>query len=65
MVSYINPPLSAFISRYPQGLQGLQRIKTTFRTKTGKHYGPQFIDLGLRIGQELFDILVTEYSPAD
>jgi hypothetical protein len=65
MVSYTNPPLSVFISQYPKGLQGLERIKTTFRTETGKHYGPQFIDLGLRIGQQLFDILTTEFSPAD
>jgi len=62
MVSYFNPPLAKFINGYPQGMEKLKTIKTTFRTATGKMYGPQFIDLGLAIGEELFDVIRSEFS---
>jgi hypothetical protein len=47
---------------YPQGMEKIESIKTTFRTSTGQKYGPQFIDLGLSIGEELFDVIKTEFS---
>jgi hypothetical protein len=62
MVSYFNPPLTKFIDGYPQGMEKIESIKTTFRTTTGKKFGPQFIDLGLAIGEELFDVIKTEFS---
>lgn len=62
MVSFYNTPLSKFMARYPQGMEGLEKIKATFRTDTGKKYGPQFIDLGLAIGQTLYDVIQTEFS---
>ncbi|MGD9323172.1 MAG: HD domain-containing protein [Desulfobacterales bacterium] len=62
MISYYNPPLSKFMARYPQGMEGLEKIKTTFRTQTGKKYGPRFIDLGLAIGQKLYEVIQTEFS---
>jgi hypothetical protein len=62
MVSYFNPPLTKFMDGYPQGMEKIESIKTTFRTATGQKYGPQFIDLGLSIGQELFDVIKTEFS---
>jgi hypothetical protein len=61
MVSYLNPPLSAFVDRYPKGMKGLAAIKDTFRTKTGRKYGPQFIDIGLSIGEELLEIINQEF----
>jgi hypothetical protein len=36
MISLYNPPLSKFMARYPRGMEGLEKIKTTFRTQTGK-----------------------------
>ena len=36
MVSYFNPPLAKFMDGYPQGMEKLKTIKTTFRTVTGK-----------------------------
>lgn len=63
MVSYHNPPLPEFIGHYPKGMSGLNRIRNTFRTATGKKYGPQFIDLGLAIGEELFQVIMTEFAP--
>ena len=62
MVSYFNPPLTKFIDGYPRGMEKLKSIKSTFRTATGQKYGPQFIDLGLAIGDELFDVIRTEFS---
>ena len=62
MVSYFNPPLVKFMAGYPQGMEKLRTIKTTFRTDTGKKYGPQFIDLGLAIGNELFGVIRSEFS---
>ena len=62
MVSFLNPPLSKFMARYPQGMEGLEKIKTTFRTETGKQYGPQFLDLGLAIGQKIHDVILSDFS---
>lgn len=62
MVSYFNPPLAKFIAGYGQGMKKLETIKETFRTPTGKKYGPQFIDLGLAIGEELYGVIKTEFS---
>ena len=62
MVSYFNPPLSEFMNGYSKGMEKLEKIKRTFRTATGKKYGPQFIDLGLAIGEELYHVIKTEFS---
>jgi hypothetical protein len=62
MVSFFNTPLSEFLKHYPQGMEGLTRIKQTFRTQTGKVYGPEFIDLGIAIGEELLNVLQTEFA---
>ncbi len=62
MVSFYDPPLSEFMARYPRGMESLEKIKTTFRTKTGRKYGPQFIDLGLAIGRKLHDLILAEFS---
>ena len=62
MISFYNPPLSKFMARYPQGMEGLEKIKTTFRTQTGKKYGPRFIDMGMAIGEKLYGVIQTEFS---
>jgi len=62
MVSFINPPFDVFVSRYPAGMAKLARIKTTFRTPAGRRYGPQFIDIGLAIGTELFKIITRDFK---
>ena len=61
MVSFYNPPLSEFMGRYPKGMESLLKIRSTFRTPTGKKYGPQFIDLGLAIGKELYETIQSEF----
>ena len=62
MISVYNPPLAKFMARYPKGMAGLEKIKTTFRSQTGKKYGPQFIDLGLAIGRQLHDVILSDFS---
>jgi len=44
-------------------LKGLERIKQTFRSHAGKRYGPQFIDIGLSIGEELYRVIQKEFDP--
>jgi hypothetical protein len=36
-------------------MKGIERIKETFRTVTGKRYGPEFIDQGIRIGDSIYE----------
>jgi len=62
MVSFSQISLSKFIRLYPKGMESLEKIKTTFRTRTGKKYGPQFIDIGLAIGEELYEVIKTEFA---
>ena len=62
MVSFSNTPFTQFMDFYPEGMEKLANIKHTFRTNTGKKYGPQFIDLGLAIGKELFNVIQTEFA---
>jgi len=62
MVSSSNIPVAQFMDFYPEGMEKLANIKHTFRTNTGKKYGPQFIDLGITIGKELFDVIQTEFA---
>ena len=62
MVTFSHMPMSDFITHYPKGLEGLSRIRDTFRTPTGKIYGPEFIDLGLAIGKKLYEVILAEYA---
>jgi hypothetical protein len=47
-----NIPL--LFERFPRSMEGIERIRNTFRTRTGKTYGPDFIDRGLEIGRRLY-----------
>ncbi len=62
MIAFSRVSLSKFITYYPIGISGIVKIKNTFRTKTGMKYGPQFIDTGLAIGEELYKVIKTEFS---
>ncbi|NPV03211.1 MAG: hypothetical protein HPY67_00540 [Syntrophaceae bacterium] len=54
MVSRRDVPLSALLSRFLKGLEGIGRIRETFRSGTGRRYGPDFIDRGMEIGRRLY-----------
>ena len=42
---------------FQEKMKGVEKIKETFRTETGKRYGPEFIDQGIRIGNVVYDEL--------
>jgi hypothetical protein len=50
------------IRRFPKGMEGISWIKETFRTETGKIYGPEFIELGLKIGEKIYQFLQERFS---
>ncbi len=62
MVAFLDPPLSVFVGRYPSGMEKIAKIRSTFRSRTGKKYGPQFIDLGLAAGNELYAEILSDFS---
>jgi hypothetical protein len=43
-------------------MEGISGIKETFRTETGKIYGPEFIELGLKIGGKVYQFLEERFS---
>ncbi|MFP4444832.1 MAG: HD domain-containing protein [Desulfosudaceae bacterium] len=55
--SPIPPAPEKFARLYPRAMAYIARIKTTFRTPVGRQYGPQFIDIGLDIGDRLWNHL--------
>jgi hypothetical protein len=62
MIAFTRPSLADFLKHYPAGMAGLARIKSTFRTAAGRAYGPGFIDLGIAIGEELYQAILHEFS---
>lgn len=62
MVAFFNPSVADFVARYPGGMQRLEQIKATFRSFTGKKYGPQMIDFGIVIGKELMTVILTDFT---
>ncbi len=55
-------PIAPLILRFPKGMEGISRIKETFRTEAGKIYGPEFIELGLKIGEKIYQFLGERFS---
>jgi hypothetical protein len=54
MVASRKVPLSSLMKRFLSGMEGIARIGETFRTVTGKEYGPDFIARGLEIGRRIY-----------
>jgi hypothetical protein len=54
MIAPMKVPLGALLRNYRPSLEGIVKIKSTFRTWTGKEYGPDFIDKGLEIGERIY-----------
>jgi len=50
-------PPQRLYAGYLEQLNKIAEIKDTFRSETGRAYGPDFIDLGLTIGREIFKAL--------
>lgn len=47
-------PLKRLYQDFEEKLEGISRISETFRTDTGRRYGPEFIEIGVRIGNEIY-----------
>ncbi|MBA4371717.1 MAG: hypothetical protein C0402_02515 [Thermodesulfovibrio sp.] len=47
-------PLRKLYQDFEEKLEGINRISETFRTDTGRRYGPEFVELGLKIGKEIY-----------
>ena len=62
MLRYSKARIVPMIHRFPKGMEGIPKIKRTFRTETGKIYGPEFIDLGLKIGGKVYQYLRERFS---
>ena len=62
MVAFAGIPLREFMERYPRGMDMLARIERTFRTETGRRYGPGFIRAGLAIGWEIHRMIREEFG---
>jgi hypothetical protein len=55
-------PIVPLIQRFSKGMEGISWIKATFRTETGKIYGPEFIELGLKVGGRIYHFLQERFS---
>ena len=60
MADFRKTPIESIIANFQKGMESIKRIRDTFRTETGKKYGPEFIDLGLEIGDEVYNYLLSE-----
>lgn len=54
-------PLRSLLPRFLSGLEGVRKIRESFRTAAGREYGPDFIDRGLTIGRRLYEELTTSF----
>jgi hypothetical protein len=62
MLRSSHAPIVRLIQRFPKGMKGIARIKDTFRTETGRLYGPEFIDLGMQIGERIYQYLLKRFA---
>jgi hypothetical protein len=44
---------------FPERMKGIESIKDTFRTSTGRQYGPEIIDQGILIGKAIYEEMTT------
>jgi hypothetical protein len=59
MIASRRIPLQTLFPRFFQGLEGIRKIRNSFRTPTGREYGPDFIDRGLTIGERLYEAMTS------
>jgi hypothetical protein len=64
MVTQANIPLAVFMTHFHKGLGTVERVRDTFRSEPGRHYGPQFIDIGISVGNQLYDVIRKEFPAA-
>jgi len=57
MVESHHTPPESLHRTFKEKMKGIERIKETFRTDTGKRFGPEFIDQGIAIGNAVYEKL--------
>lgn len=62
MVAPFRIPLEVLLRNFLPKMEGIKRIADTFRTPTGREYGPDFIARGLEIGERLYRELAGMYG---
>jgi hypothetical protein len=55
MLDARDTPPEALHRTFREKMKGIEKIKETFRTATGKRFGPEFIDQGITIGNAIYD----------
>ncbi len=63
MLRFSHGAVTRLVRRFPAGMKGIARIKDTFRSETGRTYGPEFIDLGLKIGEKIYLFMKDRFPP--
>jgi len=64
MAAPFDIPVSVLVQNFRRGMESIRRIMDTFRTPTGREYGPDFIARGLEIGERLYRELAELYGVA-
>ena len=54
ILNSVNMPIEKLYKNFIKSMKYIEKIKKTFRTQTGKRYGPEIIDMGLKIGQAIY-----------
>ena len=49
--------LREILAKFPEGVERIRGIANTFRSEVGKTFGPEFIELGLSLGNRLYTLL--------
>jgi hypothetical protein len=57
MVAPSKVPLTLLMQHFAPSMKGIEKITGTFRTPTGREYGPDFVAKGLEIGEKLCQVL--------
>ncbi len=63
MVEDHQTPPETLYKSFREKMNGIEKIKETFRTGTGKQYGPEFIDQGLTIGDAIYEEMTSLLQP--
>lgn len=59
MLNSVDVPVEMLYENFIENMKYIESIKATFRTQTGKRYGPEFIDMGIIIGQSIYKAMST------
>lgn len=54
MCDYNDIPVEEILALFPKGVDKIAQIASTFRTGIGKSFGPEFIELGLKLGNDVY-----------